>query len=291
MGLEFLDKVPQPQRAGAINYTSLLNNLSLKALREADPQDFYPRDRRFLERLRWLGGIDPQILVRVRLLREKLLAIQANTDDPVPLVGRDIDTIIETVMTSFYDTGLDISGLTCSTLDLDTGFIGGDLICKNTVVRGDLNCRGLVVTGDFISTGLEVSGVRNTAWMHVLGKNEEDELSEDDLVVISQSLPPPPPVPSELQKPATPKRGTSPKTAAASSPKRSVRPQGRPARELPQPPPKPARGTPATSKTRSLRPSKAQATAKTRSMRPQSATSRAIRTSEIDAGWSLRPKK
>jgi hypothetical protein len=225
MGLEFLDDLPKKQRAGAINLVSLLDDLTPESLAEADPQDFYPRDRHFLDRLRWLANVDPQILTRVRLVREKLLAIhRKTTDDPVPLVQRDADTITETAWTSFYDTGLYIPSLTFSTLDLSCGFIGGDFNCKDVTVNGNIDFRGLVVTGEYDHEGLKVKGFKRTTGLSVLGKDEPISLDVDDIDIVSRSLPPPAKVPAEAKQALS---ATQPKTAAKppAKPRQSLRPQ------------------------------------------------------------------
>jgi hypothetical protein len=182
MKLDCLRDLPDDEKDGAIAFMKLMNDYDPESLDLAEPKDFCVRDREFIDRLKWLAGIDESIIGRVLLVRKKLLRITAGIETPIPLVQRDADTIAETAWKGFYDTGLNIHGLNFTDLDLSGGFIFGDYIGTNTIINGECNENNLLVKGRYAREGRQIKGRHHCKGIRVLGQMIENSLAPMDVV-------------------------------------------------------------------------------------------------------------
>jgi hypothetical protein len=318
MKLEFLRDLPDDEKEGAIAFMDLMNGLDPKSLALANIRDFCARDKEFIDRLKWLAGVDESIVGRVILVRKKLLRVTESAEAPIPLVQRDADTISETAWKGFYDTGLYIRGLNFSDLDLSGGFIYGDYVCANAVINGECNEADLFIKGRYMREGRQIKGKYKSRGLKVLGQQIENSLQPTDVVfseppkrkeTLRAGFPAPQPVTKSTDEP-TEDDFEIKEVPAAQRPRRTVpvemprdaklpkfpsQPAGRsrlrlskpPQNPIPKtgakPPPKPVQGPQPKIKARtSMSP-------RVRSVRPRSQSVQP-KTNDIDGDWSTGKK-
>jgi hypothetical protein len=171
MSLAVLRYLDESENEKAIEYETLMHDLTRSRLQQENPNDYCERDREFLRRLQILARADEGIISRVKYVREKL----ARSLPVLPHEWQEFILVLN--CKGFYSSGVDISHVTfIGDVDLREAVIGGDFNTSYSTVTGNCNEQKIIVLGRTIEDGRKVKGE------HLFGGQK---LFEDDLEIKS----------------------------------------------------------------------------------------------------------
>ncbi|MBD3327857.1 hypothetical protein GF340_00980 [Candidatus Peregrinibacteria bacterium] len=162
MSLDVLTDLPDDEVAGVLEYVEFMNNLSLVRLNDINSENVPERDRPFIENLKYMAEVDPEIVHRMAVINHKLKG-------SLRITQQEATEMLEVLKRKgFYQTGLDLSGMTFTTLDLSEGVIGHTLDLRFTTMRGICNLKHSIVYGFYLDEGMR----RNNKLYFIGGQKE-----------------------------------------------------------------------------------------------------------------------